>query len=68
MARSTVRVAYDKEMGKFRKASQKFRLVQESYRARKIDDAQFLKGKAAFDKASKAVDAAERALMKAMHK
>jgi len=61
----TPEVTYDKSLEDFRKASREFSLIRESYRARKIDDEAFLKGKVEYDKASEVADEAEKAYIKA---
>lgn len=61
----TPEVTYDKSVEEFRKAAGEFRLITEAYRAKKIGDAEFLKGKEAFDKASEVANEAEAAYSKA---
>jgi len=47
---------YDAGLVSFREAGSKFREAQRAYRAREIDDAEFLKAKAEFDYAQREMD------------
>ena len=49
---------YKQALDDARKAAAAFKLIQEAYRARLIDDAKFLAGKRAYDASTIAFDAA----------
>lgn len=57
----TTREAYQTALETVREATRRFRLAQESYRARFIGDAEFLAARAAYNAASVAFDRAHEA-------
>lgn len=66
MTKTTARKVYDASMVAFKVVAAAYREAALKYRARKIDDAEFLAAKAALKVADEASDKAEAELLKTM--